>query len=405
MIKFQAKLLLYMPLITDNATLATLCQALKTEEFITVDTEFLRDKTYFPQLCLIQIASSQGAFAVDPLVDGIDLSPVFDILTYEPVLKVFHSARQDIEILLMLSGNVPTPLFDTQVAAMVCGFGEAASYETLVTKLAKQSIDKSCRFTDWSRRPLTTQQYDYALSDVVHLREVYVSLQAMLQKAERHAWLEDEMATLLDPENYRVAPEDAWKRIKIKTNSPRFVQLVKALAEWREITAQAYNLPRNHLLKEQALLDIAATAPKTLSELDRIRQLGGIAGNHTLANEIVELVCKTLTQPAPSVAIALEEVKLLYPNTPLTDLLKVLLKTVCSTHDVAEKLIATSQELCAIAHAENQQDLMALPAMQGWRFELFGQLALQLKEGKIALSAQGDKMCIVNLAQHKELVG
>lgn len=394
-----------MPLITDNATLATLCQALKTEEFIAVDTEFLRDKTYFPQLCLIQIASSQGAFAVDPLADGIDLSPVFDILTYKPVLKVFHSARQDIEILLLLSGTVPTPLFDTQVAGMVCGFGESVSYETLVTKLIRQSIDKSCRFTDWSRRPLTEQQYNYALSDVIHLREVYLALKAMLEKTGRHAWLEDEMATLTDPANYRVLPEEAWKRIKIKSSSPRFIQLVKALAEWREITAQAHNIPRNHLLKEQALLDIAATAPKTISELDRVRQLGGIGNNAALSNEIVALVAKTLSQPAPSIAASLEENRLPYPNGPLTDLLKVLLKTVCNTHEVAEKLIATSQELCVIAHEENPQVLMALPAMQGWRFELFGQLALQLKEGKIALSAKGDKMCIIDLIKHEELIG
>lgn len=395
-----------MPIITDNDTLIALCETLKTEEFITVDTEFLRDKTYFSQLCLIQIGTEKEAFAVDPLADGIDLSPLFAIFNDEPVLKVFHSARQDIEILLGLSGKVPYPLFDTQVAAMVCGFGEAASYETLVSKLAKKAIDKSCRFTDWSQRPLTQNQYHYALSDVIHLREVYRALLSMLEEAGRVSWLEEELFALTNPENYMTLPEEAWKRIKIKSSSPTFIRLVKALAYWREMTARAQNLPRNHLLKEQVLLEMAASAPKTHDELKRIRSLGGLANHPVLSKEILEII-RSANNPHVTSQPYFNDEKKVPPlqSGALVELLKVLLKTVCENHNVAEKLIATTQELCIIAYMSDEEECTNIPALQGWRFEIFGRLALELKEGKIALSALGDKMCIITIAAHQEMQG
>ncbi len=390
--------------ITQNDTLLSLCESLKTEAFITVDTEFLRDKTYYPQLCLIQIGTEKGAFAVDPFAPGIDLTPLFEVFNHHPVLKVFHSARQDIEILLGLSGQVPTPLFDTQVAAMVCGFGEAASYETLVTKLTPQTVDKSCRFTDWSQRPLTEGQFNYALSDVIHLREVYRALNAMLEETSRLSWLEDEMATLTAPENYRLAPEDAWKKIKIRSSSPRFVRMVKALAHWREVTAQTENIPRNHVLKEQVLLDIAASRPKTVEELRKIRNLGSIVGNLHYLKNIVEAIRQADHCVQPELVTNEERKPVASANGALVDLLKVLLKTVCENHNVAEKLVANTQDLSAIAYAETTDALMAIPAMQGWRLELFGKLALELRKGNIALSAKGDKMCIVALSNAQELV-
>lgn len=383
--------------ITDNDTLRSLCETLKAEKFITVDTEFLRDKTYFAELCLVQIGTETGAFAIDPLAMGIDLSPLFEVFACESVLKVFHSARQDIEIILGLSGKVPTPLFDTQIAAMVCGFGESASYETLVVKLAKKTIDKSCRFTDWSRRPLTEAQYRYALSDVIHLRPVYKALMAMLEKTNRVSWLNDEIAALTNPEKYQVSPADAWKKIKIKSSSASFIRRVKALAYWREVTAQAQNVPRNHLLKEPVLLEIAAIVPKTVEELKKIRGLNGLGAHPILSHELIA-VLQNSSQPLPvNTSPISADKKVILPNGALVDLLKVLLKTVCETHDVAEKLIATSQDLATISHTNERDALMQIPALQGWRFELFGRLALQLKAGKIALSATDDKITIIEI--------
>jgi ribonuclease D len=385
-----------MTIITSNDKLAVLCDTLKKEQFITVDTEFIRDKTYYPKLCLIQIATETDAYAIDALAPGIDLTPLDAIFADTTIIKVFHSARQDIEIILGLFGRVPTPLFDTQIAAMVCGFGEAASYETLASKLADATIDKSSRFTDWSHRPLTEKQYLYALSDVTHLRTVYLRLMEMLQETGRSQWLEEELQTLTNPDNYQLHPEDAWKKIRLRSSSPGFVRLVKALAQWRELKAREINIPRNHLLKEQTLLEIAAGAPTSIEELKRIRHIGGIGNNETLAREIVAVITNTASLPSEG-GKQKEQRKQGYPsNNPLVELLRVLLKMQCETHNIAEKMIAVTDDLLIIANAANDE-ILALPVMKGWRFEIFGKLALQLKQGEIALSANTDRIVLVPL--------
>jgi len=383
-----------MTIITSNEALAALCATLHHENFITVDTEFLRDKTYYPQLCLIQIATEQEGYAIDALAPGIDLTVLGEVFANQQVIKVFHSARQDIEILLGLFGAVPTPLFDTQVAAMVCGFGESASYETLVSKLVGAAIDKSCRFTDWSQRPLSEKQYQYALSDVTYLRVVYKRLIEMLGATGRAEWLAEEMAKLISPATYHLSPEDAWKKIKMRSSSEHFIGLVKVLATWRELKARQMNLPRNHLLKEASLLEIAAAVPISVAELRRMRGLGGFANNEALAMEVITVVTEYMQLPKKQAAPK-EPFKQGFPtNTPLVDLLKVLLKTQCEQHNIAEKMVAGSDDLLALAHA-TADTIDQLPVMQGWRYDIFGKLALDLKAGKIALSADHDKITLV----------
>ena len=263
-----------MTLIADSEALAAFCRRQEGAPFVTIDTEFMRDRTYWPVLCLVQVAGPEEAAALDPLAPGIDLAPLFALMRKPDVLKVFHAARQDIEIFWNLMGAVPAPLFDTQVAAMVCGFGDSASYETLAGRLAGAHIDKTSRFTDWARRPLTERQLHYALDDVVHLRRVYERLSARLEATGRAHWLEEEMAELTDPAIYRLDPAEAWRRLKVRTNSRRVLALVRALAAWREITAQQRDLPRNRVLRDEQLIEIAAHAPKTVEELAQSRGLG-----------------------------------------------------------------------------------------------------------------------------------
>jgi ribonuclease D len=256
-------------LITNTDALAAFCKRLEGSAFITVDTEFMREKTFWPQLCLVQVGGADEARAIDPLADGIDLSPLFDLMRDTRTLKVFHAARQDLEIFYNLMGDFPIPLFDTQVAAMVCGFGDSVGYETLATKLAKARIDKSMRFTDWARRPLTDKQIRYALSDVTHLRVVYEKLARRLEKSNRADWLNEEMALLTSARNYRVDPAEAWQRLKTRTKTPRFLGVVKELAAWREIEAQTRDIPRQRVLRDETLLEIAAHAPTTVDSLER----------------------------------------------------------------------------------------------------------------------------------------
>ncbi|HYD69381.1 ribonuclease D, partial [Azospirillum sp.] len=263
-----------MTLITTTSELDAFCRGLAGADYITVDTEFLREKTYYPQLCLIQVAGPDGAVAIDPLAEGIDLTSLLDVLVDPNVLKVFHAARQDVEIFFHLTGKIPHPLFDTQVAAMVCGFGESVGYETLVTKLAGARIDKSSRFTDWSARPLTERQLTYALSDVIHLRPAFEKLRKRLNRTGRAHWLEEEMAVLTNPATYTVEPDTSWQRLKVRTNKPRFMAILKELAAWREREAQRRDLPRSRVLRDEALLEIAAHAPTTVDDLARTRGMG-----------------------------------------------------------------------------------------------------------------------------------
>ena len=379
------------PLIADNAALEAFCRSLEGAAYVAVDTEFMRDKTYWPQLCLVQVAGPDAANAIDPLAQGLSLAPLLKLMDDTKVLKVFHAARQDLEIFYNLNGKVPAPIFDTQVAAMVCGFGESASYETLAGKLAGAAIDKSSRFTDWASRPLTERQIKYALADVTHLRKVYEKLAAQLDKSGRHSWLDEEMAVLCDPATYRLDPALAWRRLKVRSGNRRMLALVRELAAWREISAQQRNLPRNRLLRDESLLEIAAHAPKNADEMARTRGMGRGFAEGKLGGEVLAVIERVLAMPESQ-----------YPEPPprrdpppgigpLTDLLRVLLKLRCEENDVAPKLVADSEDLETIA-ADDKAEVRAL---HGWRAEIFGKDALDLKHGRLALTAEGKRIKLV----------
>ena len=384
-----------MTIISDTASLAAFCARLAGEKFITVDTEFMRDKTYWPILCLVQVAGAAEAAAIDPLAEGIDLTPLLELMANERVLKVFHAARQDIEIFFQLSGTVPHPLFDTQVAAMVCGFGESVSYETLAGKLAGARIDKSSRFTDWSNRPLTERQIDYALADVVHLRPAYEKLRANLERSGRGPWLDEEMEILTDPAIYRLEPEEAWRRFKPRSGNRRFLAVLRELAAWRESAAQQRDLPRSRIVRDEQLLEIAAHAPTSVAELARSRGLGKGIVEGKFGAEMLAAIGRALALPESE-----------YPELParrdpppgigpLVDLLRVLLKHRCEENGVAQKLVANSDDLEMIA----ADDAAPVRALTGWRFELFGRDALELKRGRLALTAGGKQIRLVTLAE------
>ena len=382
-----------MRLIADTAGLAEFCERQMHAEFVTVDTEFMRDRTYWPDLCLVQVAGPEEAAAIDPLGDSIDLAPLFELMATPAVLKVFHAARQDIEIFYKLMGAVPSPLFDTQVAAMVCGFGESASYETLAGKLAGVRIDKSARFTDWSHRPLTDRQIHYALSDVVPLRTVYEKLQARLQRNDRAAWLEEEIKILTDPATYTLDPRESWRRFKLRGGSRRTLALLRELAAWREIAAQQRNLPRNRILRDEQVMEIAAHAPSTPADLARTRGLGKGFVEGRFGGEVLEVIRHALALPDHTHPEAPTRRELPPGLGPLVDLLRVLLKLRCEEHGVAQKLVASAEDLELIAGA----DTADVPALSGWRRELFGEDALALKHGRIALTAAGKQIQLVRL--------
>jgi ribonuclease D len=387
-----------MTLIDTSDALAAFCRRQAQAQYITVDTEFIRDKTYFPQLCLVQIAGPDEAAALDPLVPGIDLTPLFELMASPTVLKVFHASRQDIEIFVNMAGAVPAPLFDTQVAAMVCGFGDSVSYETLAGKLAGAHIDKSSRFTDWSQRPLSERQLHYALTDVVPLRIVYEKLEARLAKSARSSWLGEEMETLTDPATYRQDPAEAWRRFKVRSNSRKLLALVHALAAWRETAAQQRNLPRNRLLRDESLLEIAAHAPTTVADLARTRGLGKNFAEGKLGGEILAAVTRVLATPESQYPVPAPRHEPPPGLGPLVDLLRVLLKLRCEENDVAQKLVADTEDLEMIA----ADDDAPVRALQGWRAELFGKDALDLKRGRLALTAAGKRIKLVRLGTAAE---
>lgn len=380
-------------LITDQAELAAFCARQAAADYIAIDTEFMRESTYWPILCLVQIAGPEEAAAIDPLAPGIDLAPLFALMADQNVLKVFHSARQDVEIFVKLTGAVPTPIFDTQIAAMVCGFGDSVGYETLVTKLAGARIDKSSRFTDWSRRPLTEKQLHYALADVIHLRPAYEALTAQLAETGREKWLAEELKTLTDVGTYVTQPEDAWRRIKTRSSDPRFLTILRELAAWREAEAQKRNQPRGRILRDDALMEIAAHAPKTAEELARTRGLSksmadGWQGAGLLAGIERALALPRDQRPKP-------EQKPILPQGlgPTVDLLRVLLKMKCEANEVAQKLVANASDLELIA-ADDEADV---PALHGWRREMFGEDALALKHGRVALAIEAGQVKAVSV--------
>ncbi|WP_045390455.1 ribonuclease D [Falsirhodobacter sp. alg1] len=380
--------------ITTTSDLAAICAEAKTKPYVTLDTEFLRERTYWSKLCLIQMALPGGeAVLIDPIVgEDMDLAPLYDLFRWEQTVKVFHAARQDLEIFFVEGGVIPKPLFDTQVAAMVCGFGEQVGYETLVRKIARESLDKTSRFTDWSRRPLTEAQSVYALADVTHLRQIYESLQAQIAKAGRERWVTEELAILLDPATYTVHPEDAWMRVKTRTTSARFLGIVKELARFRETYAQSNNVPRSRVMKDDALLEVASTRPASIEDLNKSRLLLREARRGAIADGILAAVKAGQEMKAsdlPKVPVLKDNAQV---NPALADLLRVLLKAKSEDLGVASKLIASSADLDALATGD--RDLLPL---KGWRMEAFGADALRLCRGEIALSAKGNSVKIVTL--------
>lgn len=380
-------------MIQDSAALAALCAELAQEAYVTVDTEFIRDKTYWPQLCLVQVAGKSVAAAIDPLAEGIDLAPLFALMANPAVLKVFHAARQDLEIFFNLTGAVPTPLWDSQVAAMVCGFGESASYETLAGKLANARIDKSSRFTDWSQRPLTEKQLSYALSDVTHLRVIYEKLAKRIEKAGRETWVQEEMAILTDPKTYQLDPETAWQRLRPRTGNRRFLAILKELAAWREAEAQRKNIPRQRLLKDEALLEAAANAPRSVADLGRMRALSKGMIEGSVGQGILAAVERGAAIPEADCPSLPEKPDVSGGRAALIELLKVLLKAKCDSNDVAQKLVANSADLETLAMEEAPE----IHALTGWRREVFGEDALALKRGEVALTVKGDSIRLIRL--------
>ena len=385
-----------MKTITKSSELKDFCDRAANEKYITIDTEFLRERTYFSKLCLIQLATpgydNENAVIVDTLVNNLDLSPLYELFQNQNIVKVFHAARQDLEIFYLASGIFPYPLFDTQIAAMVCGFGDQVAYETLVRQLAKQTLDKSSRFTDWSRRPLTDAQKKYALADVTHLRVIYEILSEQLVKTGRLKWVKEEISNLVSPETYDVDPKNSWRRLKTKSNSRRFLGLVASLAEFRENFAQSKNIPRNRVIKDDALLELASNKPRNLDELSRSRLLLREARKGEIASGLLKAIEKGLEIPdseLPEKQLKPEKGQI---NNALADLLRVLLKSCSENTGVASKLIATAGDLDALAAGDRNID-----ALNGWRFEVFGQSALQLCDGKIGLSVKGVKVKTFNL--------
>ena len=370
-----------MHVITTSAELAAACGRLASAPYVAVDTEFVRETTFWPDLCLIQAAGGSDELLIDPLAPGLDLKPFFALMANPAVLKVFHAARQDLEIIFLLGKIIPAPLFDTQVAAMVCGFGDSISFSNLVKTIVGKDVDKTSQFTDWRRRPLSPKQLTYALSDVTLLRPVYEHLAAELAKTGRTGWLAEEMAFLTDPLTYDQQPDNAWQRLKLRVKNKKALAVLMEVAAWRERTAQGQNVPRGRILKDDAIYDVANQMPKTLEELSELRTIHDGIARSEKGRELVEAVKRGLARD-PATLPPLDR------GTPpsveaqaVLELLKVLLKASAAEHKVAPKMIATSDDLERLA-VEPEPDIHALT---GWRRDLFGKRALDLKAGRVAL--------------------
>ncbi len=379
--------------ITSTEELNEICERLKTADFVTVDTEFLRVSTYYAKLCLVQLADDDGAFAVDPLAQNIDLSALWDLMRDQSVLKIFHACRQDFEIFFKEMGEIPTPFFDTQLAAMVCGYGDSVGYETLVNKIAKSSLDKSARYTDWSRRPLADTQIEYALGDVTHLRTIYRKLASELAENNRTEWLSEELAILHNPKTYVVEPSEAWQRIKVRTNRPRFLGILQELAAWRERDAIRRDMPRGRVAKDETLLEIAAHPPKNSDALDKIRGLSRNFGRSKGGQMMLEAVERGLNIPDDELP-KVSRSKARPPTPPMADLLKVLLKIRCQEAGVASRIVANSGEIEAFA-AEPHKDFRFT---EGWRHDIFGSDAAEMLAGELALGSNGGQIAVVAVA-------
>jgi ribonuclease D len=387
-------------IVETNEQLAAFLAELADAPYVTLDTEFLRDQTYYPKLCLIQMAApKQGdqpgvEGIIDPLAEGLDLTAFYDFIKRPEVVKVLHAARQDIEIFFLQGGVLPNPLFDTQVAAMVCGFGDAASYETLARRLAHVEIDKSARFTDWSRRPLSKRHLEYALADVTHLRVIYEKLSAQLKKTGRTSWVAEEVAALQDPTLYRIEPEVAWKRLKPRTTNKRFLAMLAAVAAWREREAQARDIPRGRVLKDEALTEIAAHPPESGEALERVRAVPkGFAGSR-MGKGLVEAIEAGRNAPPPEGIVAgAPPRRRREPSPAAIDLLKTLLRLRAEAAGVAPRLIANAEDIERLAAYEDD----GVAALHGWRAEVFGNDAQLLRKGDLAIALENGEAVIVEL--------
>ncbi|MFL5196240.1 MAG: ribonuclease D [Microvirga sp.] len=379
-----------MQLITTTNSLAEVCGRLQRHPFVTVDTEFLRESTYYPKLCVAQIASTDEAVVVDALADGIDLKPLFHLMADENVIKVFHAARQDIEICWHAAGLIPAPLVDTQVAAMVLGYGDSIAYDQLVQRITGDSLDKSLRFTDWTRRPLSEAQIAYAISDVTHLRDVYIKLEADLKKRGRTEWMREEMRVLTSPDTYRMEPEYAWQRLQTRVRKPKELAVLIEVAAWREREAQTRDVPRGRVLKDDVVGDIAVQAPTTIERLGNLRSLPKGFERSKWGEAIIEAVKRGLARDVKTLP-KIERPKGAPNGQATVELLKVLLRMTAERHGVAAKVIATMDDLDRIA-ADDEADVAAL---SGWRRELFGEKALALKHGRLALAVEYNRVVAV----------
>lgn len=394
-------------IIDQTESLKKFCERMQSEEFITVDTEFIREKTYYPLLCLIQIAGSEEAVLIDPLADAMNLSPLFELMQCTHVTKVFHAATQDIEILYRLSGTIPTPLFDTQIAAMVCGFGEAVSYSKLVTAITGAEVDKTERFTNWSHRPLSQRQQHYALSDVTYLRDIYQHLSTQIDETNRSKWIEEEMQILKNPDLYHASIDKIWRKIRAKSMQPAFLLMLRNLCEWRENYAKQRDIPRAHAIKDHTLLEIAASKPTTIKELSKIRGIGDYFTRHPeIAETLLALIAQTmLEKPDRDLVKRYAGTKRILPKDPKQinqlELLKVLLKLKSAEFQVADRILCDNEQLAALLK-EYTNTQSKHPCLTGWRYDIFGQYAVALLQGKIALKIDNNNVIISTDIQQVE---
>jgi ribonuclease D len=379
-----------MRVITKTADLEALCQELARQPYVAVDTEFMRETTYWPKLCLIQAAAPGVEAVIDPLADDLSLAPFMELMADRKVLKVFHAARQDLEIFLKLGGSLPHPVFDTQIAAMACGYGDSVAYDALVQQVLKRRLDKSSRFTDWGRRPLSDSQLTYALADVTHLRDLFPKMHGKLESENRLSWLDDEHANLLDPEIYDTTPENAWKRLKLRKTTADYVLALQVAAAWRERQAQQRDVPRGRIVKDEALYEIAEHRPKSPADFDRMRAVPRGFGNSRSAQELIQALDRAFADPNRPI---FKHERAPAPPSGLgatVELLKVLLRFEAERHNVAPRLIASAADVEAIAAS----DTADVPALSGWRREVFGERALALKHGKLALKLKDGKVAV-----------
>ena len=380
--------------ITTNGALNAIASEYKRAKFLAVDTEFIRERTYYPQLCLIQISDGVKAAAIDPLAKNLDLTPIWKLMLDKKIVKVFHAGSQDLEIFLHLMGDLPRPIYDTQIAAMVCGLGDQVGYDKLVKSILDQDIDKTSRFTDWSKRPLSNRQILYALDDVIYLAQLYPIMRKKLEIENRDHWLDEEYAKSNDPATYSVDPQFAWQKLKVRNMRPAALLRLMHLAAWRELEAQTRNIPRNRVIRDETLIDLSGSNPQDRDGFSNIRNFpGGKDGK--LVAPIQKILKKVASLPASSLPVAEKRGFAKRPPVAVMELLRVLLKHVTDKHEIAPRLIASADELEALASDDNAP----IRALAGWRREIFGELALQLKRGKIALAVKNGKILLI---EHNE---